>query len=97
LSSLEWVSTEVPQAVSFISGTTKYFLVLNKKIDAVAEKVRLEMELAHAKKFIQSIQVKLDNEKFIQNAKAEVIENEKKKLADGMERLKSLEESLKGL
>jgi len=97
LSSMEWVSAEVPQAVSFISGTTKYFLVLNKKIDAVAEKVRLEMELAHAKKFIQSIQVKLENEKFIQNAKPEVIENEKKKLADGMERLKSLEESLKGL
>ncbi|MDZ4707690.1 MAG: valine--tRNA ligase [Saprospiraceae bacterium] len=97
LVSIEWVTSEVTQAASFISGTTKYFLVLNKKIDAVAEKVRLEMELAHAKKFIQSIQVKLENEKFIQNAKPDVIENEKKKLADGLERLKNLEESLIGL
>lgn len=97
LGSIEWVTSEVAQAVSFISGTTKYFLILHKKIDPVAEKVRLEMDLAHAKKFVQSIQVKLENEKFIQNAKPEVIENEKKKLADGLERMKSLEESLQGL
>lgn len=97
LGSMEWVNSEVAQAVSFISGTTKYFLILRKKIDPVAEKVRLELDLAHAKKFIQSIQSKLENEKFIHNAKPEVIENEKKKLADGLERLKSLEDSLTGL
>jgi len=97
LNSIAWVSSAVPQSISFICGTTKYFLIINKKIDLVAEKTRLELDLTHARNFIQFIQKKLENEKFVQNAKPEVIENEKKKLADGLERMLSLEESLKNL
>ncbi|HWR33001.1 MAG TPA: hypothetical protein VN451_05730, partial [Chitinophagaceae bacterium] len=63
-------------------------------VDAVAEKIRLEKELEHAHSFVTSIRKKLENERFVQNAKPEVIENEKKKLADGMERMQSIEQSL---
>ena len=94
LSAVEWVSEEVPGAASFISGTTKYFLVLNKKVDTGAEKIRLEKELEHAQGFVASIRKKLENERFVQNARSEVIENEKKKLADGIERMHSIEQSL---
>ena len=94
LSAVEWVSEEVPGAASFINGTTKYFLILNKQVDPDAEKIRLEKELEHARGFVASIRKKLENERFVQNARPEVIENEKKKLADGMERMQGIEHSL---
>ena len=94
LSAVEWVSEEVPGAASFINGTTKYFLLLNKQVDPVAEKTRLEKELEHARGFVASIRKKLENERFVQNARPEVIENERKKLDDGLERLKGIEQSL---
>ena len=94
ISDIEWVQSEVSQAVSFICGATKYFIPLNKEIDIPAETDRLEKELVYAKGFVDSIRKKLDNERFVQNAKPEVIENERRKMADGIERLQSIQESL---
>ena len=42
------------------------------------------------KGFITSIEKKLSNEKFVANAQASVVENERKKLADGQSKLQSL-------
>jgi len=97
LSSIGQVTEELSGGASFISGASKYFLLFDKKIDMEAERNRLETELKYAQGFVDSIKKKLDNEKFVQNAKAEVIENEKKKLTDGIERLNGIESSLKGL
>ncbi len=97
LNHIEFVNEEVKNGASFVSGTTKYFLMINKSIDPAAEKERLEKELNYAEGFVQSIRKKLDNEKFVANAKPEVIENERKKLADGMERLNSIKDSLDAL
>lgn len=97
LSSIEQVTEELSGGASFISGTTKFFLLFDKKIDLETERKRLETELKYAQGFVESIKKKLDNEKFVQNAKLEVIENERKKLADGIERLNGIESSLKSL
>ena len=51
-------------------------------------------ELEYTEGFIKSVQIKLNNERFVQNAKAEVLEKEKQKLADGEAKLKLLQESL---
>jgi valyl-tRNA synthetase len=40
---------------------------------------------------------KLSNERFVQNAKPEVIELERKKMADAQARIKTIEESLQNL
>ncbi|MEP7324176.1 MAG: valine--tRNA ligase, partial [Saprospiraceae bacterium] len=97
LESFEFVNEEIAQSISFISGTTKYFIPIQNQIDPVEERLRLEKELAYAQGFIDSIRKKLDNERFIQNAKPEVIDSERKKLADGLERRQSIEASLKSL
>jgi valyl-tRNA synthetase len=94
LGSLEFVDQEIPQSVSFISGTTKYFIPIANQLDPVEEKIRLQKEREYAQGFIDSIKKKLENERFIQNAKSDVIESERKKLADGMERLQNIEASL---
>lgn len=98
LDSIEIIDTESDYTgSSFISGASKFFLEFDKKIDAEAERERLTKELQYQQGFIASIKKKLDNEKFVANAKPEIIENERKKLADGMERLAGIEASLKQL
>ena len=87
-------SEDVDGTISFVSETDKFFLEANIKIDVEAEKEKFTKELDYTKGFVKSIEKKLGNERFVQNAPAAVVENERKKLADGLSRIKMLEESL---
>jgi valyl-tRNA synthetase len=66
-------------------------------LDSATLKTDLLKDLEHQQGFIASVQKKLSNEKFVQNAKPEVIELERRKLADATARIKTIEESLAGL
>ncbi len=68
-----------------------------KELDTTGLKDDLWKDLEHQKGFLQSVQKKLSNERFIQNAKPEVIALEQKKQADAEARIKTIEESLAGL
>lgn len=94
LESLTLSSDEPANAKSFISGTDKFYVALNKSIDVEAERKKLTEELEYQRGFIRSIEGKLSNERFVSSAPAAVVENERKKLADGQARVQILEESL---
>ena len=66
-------------------------------IDIEAEKERIEADLQYQTGFVNSVKKKLDNQNFVNNAPAAVVEKERKKLADGLERIKLLKESLENL
>jgi valyl-tRNA synthetase len=85
---------EPKNAVSFISNTEKYFVVLEKEIDTEAETKKIQEELEYQRGFLVSVDKKLSNERFVAGAPAQVIENERKKKADAEARIKILEESL---
>ena len=70
---------------------------LELRHDKHALKAELLKDLEYQQKFLQSVQKKLSNEKFVQNAKAEIVDIERKKQADCEARIKTIEESLKGL
>ncbi|MDO8368071.1 MAG: valine--tRNA ligase [Saprospiraceae bacterium] len=97
LESLELSSEEPANAKSFISGTDKFYVALNLTIDVAAERKKLADELEYQRGFIRSIEGKLSNERFVSSAPAPVVENERKKLADGLARVQILEESLSKL
>ena len=63
-------------------------------IDTGAQKEQMQKDLDYFRGFIASVSKKLDNEKFVANAKPEVIANERKKMADAQDKVKTLEESL---
>ncbi len=94
LAALNLVEHDVADAISFIGGTEKYYLQLNKTIDLAAERERIEKELTYIRGFTESVQKKLANERFVAHAKPEIILAEQKKLADGLAKIKILEESL---
>ena len=72
----------------------KFYLVADQAIDTASLKEHLLKDLAHQQGFLESVDKKLSNEKFVQNAKPEVLAVEQKKKADALARIQTIEESL---
>lgn len=72
----------------------KFYMETNKELDTESLKNDLLKDLEHQKGFLQSVLKKLGNEKFVQNARPEVVELERKKQADAEARIRTIEESL---
>jgi len=97
LSSLSFVAEAPARAVSFVQGGSEFFVPLDMQVDAAAERARVEKELGYAIGFRDSVQKKLSNEKFVANAKPDVLERERQKLADAESKIAALEQALKAL
>ncbi|MES2592127.1 MAG: valine--tRNA ligase [Bacteroidota bacterium] len=97
LTSFEYVNQKVDGAISFVLKHAEFYVPLLQNIDVAAEKERLAKDLEYNKGFLKSVEIKLSNEKFVANAKPELIANEKKKLADAEAKIKAIEEQLIGL
>ena len=67
---------------------------IDQKIDNSKRKEELLKDLKHQKGFLASVEKKLTNERFVQNARPEVLAMEQKKKADAIARIKTIEESL---
>jgi len=90
--------SEAPDdAIPFVVQKQKFSVKLPIERNVKEERARLEKDLEYQKGFIQSVMKKLGNERFVQNAPDAVVENERKKLADGEEKVKMIEETLAGL
>ena len=97
ISETNFVTDKVAGASVFMAGTDEFFVSLADNIDADAERERLEKEIEYLKGFLKSVDAKLSNERFVQNAKAEVVDNERKKQEDAQSKIRILEDSLQAL
>ena len=97
LSSFTVVSEKVTGASGFMVGTTEYSVPLTDKLDLEVELQKLKAELAYTEGFLLSVSKKLGNERFVQNAKPEIVENERKKKADAESKIASLKENIAAL
>ena len=97
LSAIQSVESKADGAASFMIGTTEYAVPLGNLIDVEAEIARMEAELKHKEGFLAGVMKKLNNEKFVNNAPAAVIELERKKQADAESIIRSLKESIAAL
>lgn len=97
LSSYDYVTAKVDRAYSFVLKQGEFYVPLTQNIDRDAERVRLSKELEYNQGFLKSVQIKLSNEKFVANAKPELIANERKKQADAEAKIKAIEEQLANL
>lgn len=97
VSEMTFVTDKIAGAASFMVGKDEFFIVLNENVDLDAERERLVKELAYLQGFLKSVDAKLNNERFVQNAKPEIITNERNKKADAESKIKIIEESLAAL
>ncbi|MCW1960858.1 valine--tRNA ligase [Chryseobacterium viscerum] len=82
---------------TFLVGATEVSIPLSENLDLGEEKAKTEEELKYLKGFLVSVDKKLSNEKFVANAKPEVVEVERKKQKDAQDKIAILEEKLKSL
>jgi valyl-tRNA synthetase len=87
----------ITNSISIVVNKDKLILETTVELDTAAQKEKLQKDLDYFKGFLLSVEKKLSNEKFVQNAKPEVIEVERKKKADAETKIKIIEESLASL
>tara|TARA_B100000963_G_scaffold67678_1_gene55821 strand:- start:429 stop:3050 length:2622 start_codon:yes stop_codon:yes gene_type:complete len=98
LEAVENIVREDNQALgSFRVGQSEFFIPLNQSFDPEEERKKLRQELEYAKGFLNSVEKKLSNERFVSNAPEKIIELERKKAADAQEKILLLEKSLSQL
>ncbi|MBN1132876.1 MAG: valine--tRNA ligase [Bacteroidales bacterium] len=85
------------KTISFIVKNVEYFIPLKGIVDENIEISKLENELSYTIGFLESVMKKLGNERFVQNAPAQVVEMEKRKRADAEAKIKVLKAQIRNL
>lgn len=94
LESISFAKAEGGQGSSFVVKADEFFIPLATGTSSEEEKDNLQKELSYAIGFRDSVLKKLSNEKFVANAKGDIVEREKQKLADAEAKIKTLEQAL---
>ena len=91
------LSTINAQLSTFIVGTTEFAIPMDAFINVEEEIKKLEADLQHQQGFLRGVQAKLSNERFVQNAKPEIVELERKKERDALARIEAIQKQLDNL
>jgi valyl-tRNA synthetase len=92
--SFTFTKDAVANTIAVVAGRDKMYLQAEIQLDTAAQKDQLLKDLEYQKGFLQSVEKKLSNERFVQNAKPEVVAAENKKRDDALQKIKAIEESL---
>ena len=96
-SNIQFVTAPISNTIVVAIESDKFYIESEKEIDTVELKENLLKDLEYQKGFLVSVMKKLSNEKFVSNAKPEVLTTEQKKREDAEARIKTIEESLTNL
>ncbi len=97
VSKLEAIDTGMDGALSFRVKSNEYFIPISGAVDLDEEIKKIKEELQYTKGFLKSVQGKLSNERFVNNAPEQVVAIERKKAADAEAKIETLEKSLASL
>jgi len=97
INSLTYVEDKVNGALSFRVKSNEYFIPVAGAVNLEEEIKKLTEELKYTEGFLKSVQGKLSNERFVNNAPEAVIASERKKEEDALAKIKTLQDSIKGL
>ena len=95
--SVEYIFEKIDGAVTYRVKSNEYFIPVLGTVDIAAEIAKLTEELKYTQGFLQSVQGKLSNQKFVAGAPEKVLEMERKKEADALAKIATLEQSLASL
>ena len=87
----------VAETIQLVIGGDKFYVKSDQALDTSIQRKELEAELSYFQGFLESVEKKLSNEKFVSNAKQEVVDMERKKQADALDKIKMLKEGLANL
>lgn len=94
---IHWVTEAPAQTILVQVHTDEVYVHLQLEVDAVAERSKIATEIEYLHGFLKSVDAKLSNEKFVANAKPELVEKERQKKADAEAKILTLQKSLESL
>ena len=97
ISKLEYVAEKLNGALTFRVNANEYFIPISGSINVAEEIEKLSEELKYLQGFLKSVENKLNNEKFVAGAPEKVLEMERKKQADAISKITTIEQSLSSL
>ena len=80
--------------VTITTADAKLYIPMGQLVDIEKEVARITKELDAAKKFLNSLEAKLSNEKFVSRAPEAVVNAEREKAAKHRDLIAQLEQSL---
>ena len=94
---INYVTDAVPNTINVVIQKDKFFIQTAMELDTTSQKEQLLKDLDYFKGFLESVEKKLGNERFVNNAKPEIVDSERKKKADAEAKIRAIEESLASL
>ncbi|MDA9555805.1 valine--tRNA ligase [Pelobium sp.] len=94
ITELSFTNDKLTGAASFMAGRDEFFVPLAGNIDVDAERERIQKEIDYLTGFLKSVNAKLSNDRFVQNAKPEIVAIEQNKKADAEAKIAILQEIL---
>ena len=82
---------------SFLIKNFEFFIPLKEGFDKDAEIKKLKKELDYNESFLKSVQNKMKNKNFVNNAPDSIVNKEKQKIIDAEQKIKSLKKSISDL
>ena len=97
INDLSYSQNAVDGSLTFRIKSNEYFIPVEGAIDVEAEKEKLNEELEYYKGFLKSVEKKLSNERFVNNAPEKVVNIEKQKKEDALAQIETITKSLDSL
>jgi len=97
LKEVNYVKEKSPSSASFLVDIVEYSIPLENNIDVESEIRKMQEEINYLQGFLNSVMKKLSNERFVQNAKPEIVEVERKKKSDAESKIQALQDSIAAL
>ncbi|WP_028908773.1 valine--tRNA ligase [Prevotella sp. AGR2160] len=94
LKAIDVVESKSADASAFMVGTDEYAVPVGDLIDVAAELEKAQKELDHLNGFLTGVRKKLSNENFVAHAPAAVVDRERKKESDALEKIQALNDSI---
>lgn len=97
ITNVKTVESAPDGTLSFRVQNNEYFIPLAGNVDVAEEISKISTELKYTEGFLKSVQAKLSNERFVNNAPEAVLQNERKKQSDALAKIETLQAALKNL
>ena len=94
---VSFTGDSIRHSIAVVIGKEKFYIISEQPVDPQGQKAELLKELEYLRGFLSAVDKKLSNERFVQNAKPEIVAIEQKKKADAQSKIKVIEESLAAL
>ncbi|MET0634704.1 MAG: valine--tRNA ligase [Chitinophagaceae bacterium] len=91
---LKFTAEAVPQTINVVVNKDKFFLQTTAPLDTKSQREQLQRDLEYQLGFLNAVESKLANERFVKNAKPEIVETERKKKSDAEAKIQAIREGL---